>query len=162
MSTRERWIVYPLLLLALGTALRPKFFAHVPQERVLCRELFVVDDEGNPRIGLFVHKRSENLTVGANELATEAEFRVIDRQGMTVARIRSDAASRAGLIETRTSSGQPQTALVSSDSGGEILAYDNDRRQTVGIGYRAGQSGLSLTDLNSRESLFVPIPKLLR
>jgi hypothetical protein len=47
MTTRERWIVYPLLFLALGTAIKPKL---VPAERVTCRFLEVVDQELRPRI----------------------------------------------------------------------------------------------------------------
>ena len=36
MSTRERWVIYPLLFLALGFALKPKF---APPEKFLCGEL---------------------------------------------------------------------------------------------------------------------------
>jgi hypothetical protein len=160
MSSRERWIVYPLLLLALGTALRPKY---MPQERVVCRQLFVVDDEDRPRIQLFVHERSartEQHTAGDNDLTSEAEVRLTDRRGIPVARMRSDAASRAGLIETRTSTGRPQTALLSSDSGGEIVAYDNDRQQMVSIGHRGGEFGLINTNENTRTFTVAPIAKL--
>jgi hypothetical protein len=69
MSTRERWIVYPLLFLALGTALRPKlaptFEASIMQvtsddvksrkltaDRVTCRSLTIVDDQQRPRLEL--------------------------------------------------------------------------------------------------------------
>lgn len=45
MSERERWIVYPLLFLALGAALRDKLFDMTTSKRIVCQELTVVDEE---------------------------------------------------------------------------------------------------------------------
>jgi hypothetical protein len=45
MSERERWIVYPLLFLALGAALRDKLFDQTTSKRIVCQELTVVDEE---------------------------------------------------------------------------------------------------------------------
>lgn len=36
MTDRERWIVYPLLLLTMGTAMHDKFLKQVHTERILC------------------------------------------------------------------------------------------------------------------------------
>ena len=44
MSERERWIVYPLLFLALGVALRDKLFDQTQSQRVVCETLLVVDE----------------------------------------------------------------------------------------------------------------------
>ena len=44
MSERERWIVYPLLLLALGSALRDKLFNRTVSQNIICESLRVVDD----------------------------------------------------------------------------------------------------------------------
>jgi hypothetical protein len=59
MSERERWIVYPLLFLALGAALRDKLFDRTTTksiicEEIICQELTVVDAEpgGNRRVGV--------------------------------------------------------------------------------------------------------------
>jgi hypothetical protein len=43
MSERERWIVYPLLFLALGAALRDKLFDRTTSKSIVCEELTVVD-----------------------------------------------------------------------------------------------------------------------
>lgn len=43
MTERERWIVYPLLFLALGAALRDKLIKQTFSERIEC-ELLVCDD----------------------------------------------------------------------------------------------------------------------
>jgi hypothetical protein len=45
MSERERWIVYPLLFLALGAALRDKLFDMTTSKRIICQELMVVDED---------------------------------------------------------------------------------------------------------------------
>ena len=56
MSTRERWIVYPLLFLALGAALRDKIIGkiEIPQlevkEAVKCGTLFVMGPNGQPAV----------------------------------------------------------------------------------------------------------------
>jgi hypothetical protein len=172
MSTRERWIVYPLLLLALGAALRPKY---VPPEMVACHRLVIVDEENRPRIVLGMSERTSEAEIQvldnerrplaqmrSDSAAHSGVFQVLSREGRSLVTVRSDPASRAGLIETQTIDGELQTMLTSSDTGGEIIAYDVPGHQAIGIGYRGGQSGLSLTDLNSHNSLFVPIPKLLR
>lgn len=47
MSERERWIVYPLLFLALGTALRDKIFNLTQSQKVVCESLAVFKN-GDP------------------------------------------------------------------------------------------------------------------
>jgi hypothetical protein len=145
MSTRERWIVYPLLFLALGTAIKPKL---VPAERVTCRTLEVVDAELRPRI---------HLTAGA---ADDGAIRIISQSGKPVVMLKSDAATRAGLIETLSDNGQVQTAMMSSATGGEVVAYDFGPRNSVGLGHRDGQFGFMHTDIVSSTPTFVPISKL--
>lgn len=46
MSDRERWIVYPLLFLAIGASLRDKLFNMTSSKRIVCEELIVVDGDG--------------------------------------------------------------------------------------------------------------------
>jgi hypothetical protein len=149
MSTRERWVVYPLLFLALGTAIKPKL---VPAERVSCRFLEVVDQELRPRI---------RLTAGA---ADEGAIRIINRIGQPVVVLRTDAATRAGLIETLSDDGKPQTAMMSSATGGEVAAFDLGVRKSVALGHRDGRFGLIetelKTDLETAAPTFVPISKL--
>ena len=47
MTERERWIVYPLLFLALGTALRDKIFNLTQSQKVVCESLAVFTN-GDP------------------------------------------------------------------------------------------------------------------
>jgi hypothetical protein len=45
MTERERWIVYPLLFLALGAALRDKLIDRTTTKSIVCQELSIVDEE---------------------------------------------------------------------------------------------------------------------
>ncbi len=45
MTERERWIVYPLLFLALGAALRDKLVDRTTTKSIVCQELLVVDEQ---------------------------------------------------------------------------------------------------------------------
>lgn len=48
MSERERWIVYPLLFLALGAGLRDKLIKQTMNDKVICKDLYcerVLSDE---------------------------------------------------------------------------------------------------------------------
>jgi hypothetical protein len=44
MTERERWIVYPLLFLALGASLRDKLGGHTTTKSIVCQELRIVDE----------------------------------------------------------------------------------------------------------------------
>ena len=44
MSERERWVVYPLLFLALGAALRDKLVDRTMTRRIVCQELRIEDE----------------------------------------------------------------------------------------------------------------------
>lgn len=54
MTERERWIVYPLLFLALGASLRDKLVDRDGNKRIVCQELTITDGESDgqypPRI----------------------------------------------------------------------------------------------------------------
>lgn len=52
MTERERWIVYPLLFLALGAALRDKIVKSTESQRIKCQGLAVFDANENPLLVL--------------------------------------------------------------------------------------------------------------
>ena len=74
MSERERWIVYPLLFLALGAALRDKLLKQTEVASVICESLTIVDDQRRPQAVL---KGSElNVgTVKANIVVAHQQLR---------------------------------------------------------------------------------------
>ncbi len=51
MSERERWIVYPLLLFALGAAVRDKLMQRVESKEIRCESLQIVDQQ-DPEVTL--------------------------------------------------------------------------------------------------------------
>lgn len=61
MKERERWIVYPLLFLSLGAALRDKIFQRTRNEQVICESLLVVDSRGRVQASLV----GDQLQLGA-------------------------------------------------------------------------------------------------
>jgi hypothetical protein len=50
MSSRERWIVYPLIFFALGTVLKDKITSVLDVRSLDCQELTVATHDGEPRI----------------------------------------------------------------------------------------------------------------
>ena len=49
MTERERWVVYPLLFLALGASLRDKFSSRTTSKIIECEELRVVEEDPTGR-----------------------------------------------------------------------------------------------------------------
>jgi hypothetical protein len=49
MNERERWIVYPLLFLALGAGLRDKLFDQTRTKSIECQDLTVAAEDGGGR-----------------------------------------------------------------------------------------------------------------
>ncbi len=83
MTERERWVVYPLLFLALGAALRDKLVDRTITKSIVCQELAVVDEEPlgrqPPRV-LAKIGRTESKTGGpaAAYLAINGQVEIID------------------------------------------------------------------------------------
>jgi hypothetical protein len=152
MSTRERWIVYPLLFLALGTAIKPKLTspesrrvmegpASLSIDKLWCTQLRIVGEDDRPRIIAFADEGGGRI-------------HVVDNNGQTVVALSADPKTRAGLVETFNEKGNSQASMMSSGSGGGLVVYDNQLRRSVGIIHRDGQSGLIQTDLRTgKESL---------
>jgi hypothetical protein len=50
MSERERWIVYPLLFFALGSALRDKLLQRIESKEIYCESLKIIDPQDPMRL----------------------------------------------------------------------------------------------------------------
>lgn len=96
MSTRERWIVYPLLFLALGTALRDKFTDTLRIGHVVCNRM----EAGQSECGALV---------------------VRGPQGRPAIVASTDTRSHGGAIEIFSSEGVPLVQLGSPLAGGVVL-----------------------------------------
>jgi hypothetical protein len=128
MSTRERWIVYPLLFLALGAALRDKFVGSrdLRAGAVTCGEL---------RVGRLLCDRLESGQVSVLELhgahlvcdrveSGQSECRqliVKGPNGQPVVGALADSRSGNGMIETVSATGMPLVEIASANGAGNVV-----------------------------------------
>jgi hypothetical protein len=116
MSTRERWIVYPLLFLTLGIVMRDKI---VPRTRfqidevvagqILCNQLQV--KQVIAAAGIVGSIRCDDLAV-------------IGSKGRPTVVIGNNAKTGGGSIQTLSRTGAPLVLLQPTDSGGVVVASE--------------------------------------
>ncbi len=121
MSTRERWIVYPLLFLTLGIALRdkyvpPKHFqaGEITANRLHCGQLEVAQ-----------------LHVG--QIACR-ELLVSGPNGRPVVVATTNPLNQSGVVETFSASGSPLVRFQSTEGGGLVTAVGQGN-QVVAMGF---------------------------
>ena len=149
MSTRERWIVYPLLFLTLGIALRDKV---VPPRQIRCEQLQVEKMIcGEAEIGQTA--RIRQVLCNEAEVAQTARIRqmLCDRveSGQSVCRsllvsgsngrpvvvAGMDPRSHNGLVEVLSANQLPMVELQSTEGDGRVTAIDRTGRRAVVMGY---------------------------
>jgi hypothetical protein len=91
MNDRERWIIYPLLFLALGVALRDKIIKTTASQRVQSESLLVANSAGQP-IAVFGHERFDNtMTRNIDQVTVDVvrtnRIELVDAQGRFVSAI---------------------------------------------------------------------------
>jgi hypothetical protein len=84
MSDRERWIVYPLLFLALGAALRDKLVDRTTTKSIACQELRIVDEHPLGREPVLLARlgsipRSKADDPYSAQLVLNGQIEVVDR-----------------------------------------------------------------------------------
>jgi hypothetical protein len=84
MTDRERWIVYPLLFLALGASLRDKLVDRTTKKIIACQELLILDEQppgGEPvllaRLGGIPRRKAEDPFIG--QFVLNGNIEVFDR-----------------------------------------------------------------------------------
>ena len=121
-TSRERWIIYPLLFLALGAALRDKL--NLPTH--------IGDLATQIRAGEIAAPR-----VRCTQLVCE-QLVVNGPEGRPVVVAGANAETKAGIIETLAADGSPQTRLFSTDTGGMVSAIGHGGKVVLVMGH-AGQ-----------------------
>jgi hypothetical protein len=145
MSNRERWIVYPLLFLALGFSLKARFEGdpRIECEQLACRTIFVRDADGKPRIVLGAEVTSENST---------------DKE--------TPSHRHGGIIELLGDDGKSLAQITATENGGRFEAVDSQGTRRAALAHEPSGSGVYFYDSNGkwlrrsfaiRKSLF-PIP----
>jgi hypothetical protein len=115
MSSRERWTVYPLLLLSIGLALRAVLVppdqltvSTLEANRVICGEIVVSDDSGDIKL---VH-------IGRVKGGGGGRIEVNDHDGYEAVAIGTGSAAREGVVEFFDADGHT-TGRLTAQGGGE-------------------------------------------
>ncbi len=149
MTTHERWIIYPLLFLTLGIAMRDKVVpprlsardleadlvrcnrlevglekvALLEAGQVTCRVMTVAGPDGTDAVRMgVIPERGGRLEV-------------CSRDGKTIVAAGSDQTGRAGVVETLDADGAPQVQLLSTPSGGVVTTVRHDKKIWVVTGH---------------------------
>lgn len=139
MSTRERWVMYPLLFMTLGIALRDKLIppaqlgnlrtrveaGEIAAPRIHCGEL---------RVGRVVCERLEAKQSESIQSQCHAMI-VTAANGQPVVVLGPDANTQAGTVETFTAGGVPQIRLTSTDTGGAVTTIGHSGQVTLIMGH---------------------------
>ncbi len=163
MTTRERWIVYPLLFLALGVSLRDKF---VPPKslaagKIMCDELVVHGDASLPvaedfrartiHCDLLVADQS-HCQIAQAGVAQSRAVTVTGGKGVPVILLAGGAADGQGRIELRGPDGKRAVVLAAdAQSGaGSIETFTQDGFPQVRLSSAHGRGLVATVDADSK------------
>ncbi len=122
MSDRERWVIYPLLFLAIGMATKNGVEFQAEQQMketqskmpiVRCKELLVLGDNDKPLVTITEASKQRGGVITVH-----------NADGKPVTQVKSDATTGAGLFETANGNGTPQVVLSSNSNGGAVTLFD--------------------------------------
>lgn len=143
MSTRERWIVYPLLFLAIGLGLRNKLF---PPSHFGGRSETVIKaaeiDAKRIRCGDF---QTDRALIGQTKCRELIVFGPSGRPAIIAA---TDGRSQNGMLETFAADGRPLVQLRSTEAGGVVVTFGSNGRIVV-----FGDTGQPKTDRKADKPL---------
>lgn len=158
MSTRERWIVYPLLFLALGLALRDKVYPpskftagtvraeEMVVGKIRCNFLEGIRAEWPVAVArLDVHEMTVSGPHGARRAWLGAmenqsgQVELYGREGKPVLVLGANAAGEAGLLEAMTADGSPQVLLDSVNGWGRVSVVGPGQQFACTLGNYGGK-----------------------
>ncbi len=144
MSVNERWVVYPLLFLSLGVALRDKVIPRVELEELTanqvrcnrlsvaeadCSALHVAGPQGNGGVRLGV------LPDGTGRIE------VHNGSDHALVALGSGPSGYAGTVTTFDVERNPQVRLLATESGGALATFDREGNVLL-LGRAGSQAGL--------------------
>jgi len=166
MSDRERWIVYPLLFLTLGIALRNQFLptrrfgavdlraGELSAQKIFCKDLVVLEkgecnqlqtDQFQFNEALGKHIRTVGLTECVQLKAGQAECQamlIVNAEGKPVVMAGADKNSQAGVIQTMNTTGMPLVQIRATDSGGVVTTVGHGGKVLVAMGHEGQNFGV--------------------
>jgi hypothetical protein len=161
MSDRERWIVYPLLFLALGVALRNQFLptrlfgaldvraAELTAQRIRCNQLVVNEEADCKKVIKFQIAGGNYIKSGMSEsmqsktgLMECHALHVINKENKPLVTAGEDPNTRSGFIQTQDSRGRPLVQVRSTGTGGMVTAIGQGGKVCVGLGHEGQEFGV--------------------
>ena len=134
MSERERWIVYPLLFLAvfLGWWNQMPRSGDLDYQLIRCHRLLVTSPNGEPSV---------EITSTATQ---SGESRIFGAYGRVALVLRTDRAGNRGILETKDSDQTAQTLIGSNSHGGFLKLFGKQDVPSLFLGHegRLEVSGL--------------------
>jgi hypothetical protein len=184
MSDRERWIVYPLVFLTLGIALRNQFLptrrfgavdlraGEVAAQKIICNDLeireegkcnqlqcgkFLFDDALGKHLRVLGLAENMQLQAGAVECR---EFAVVNADGKPVVLAGADKNTQSGAIQTINRNGMPLVQIHSSETGGVVTAVGLGGNVVVAMGEEGQNIGVyaHFPRLGQTYPLTTPLP----
>jgi hypothetical protein len=162
MSERERWIVYPLLMFALGAAIRDKLMDRVEAKEIRCESLEIVDQQDPTRMLARLGIRRASNTDPTQLADRVGELVLVDNDGRLVCDIATDI--QAGRVIT------PQLRVIDPNHRPLVVATTEPipafslGQGEAGISYQGviylnnQRSGIQLTPPSGRPTANQPRP----
>jgi len=164
MTSRERWILYPLLFLTLGIAMRGTVwrqgrfdageiaaddiaaYREITAGKIHCRQLVVTGPEGNEgvRMGMVPDRG------GWLELC--------GKSGKKIVAAGADETGQSGVVETLNSEEVPQVQLWSNESGGVVRAVGPDKTTWLLMGYSGENYGVFVESSRLGRRMLLTLP----
>ena len=142
MSKYERLIIYPLLFLALFSALTGVNIVNATQqvlERIVAREIVVVNDEGQEVAVLKYDEQKQN-----------ASFEMFNNDGRRVVSLLSYA--DGGAVGIFNQEGHLTAAIQNEANAGAFLLYNGTKDMTKLVALRSGLYG-GVLEINNAQGL---------
>jgi hypothetical protein len=146
MSERERWIVYPLLFLTMGIALRDKMIRPIDDE-IRCRRL-VVYDENHRRVAEIAP--IEVSVHGSDEVVHAGALRLLDPFGLEFLSVDYEGLNVMGSIDVFGPVNKPVVHIGASESGGVVQVFHRRGDWSLALGQWDEFAGLLVQTLGSQ------------
>jgi hypothetical protein len=145
MSERERWIVYPLLMFALGAAIRDKLMDRVEAKEIRCESLEIVDQQDPTRMLARLGIRRASNTDPTQLADRVGELMLVDNEGNLVCDIATDVHLHTGRVIT------PQLRIIDPNHRPLVVATTEQIPALPGQG-EAGIAYQGVIYLNNQRS----------
>jgi hypothetical protein len=166
MSERERWIVYPLLFLTLGIALRNQFLptrrfgavdlraGEISAQKIICNDLVIQEtgkcnqfncDQFQFNQALGKHIRAVGLAecalLKAGEIKSRASL-IVDADDKPAIIAGIDKNTQAGLLQIMSAAGAPIVRIGATNTGGAVSTVGRNGTVIVEMGVEGQNFGV--------------------